>query len=81
MLAKPKGGDRPICLVPLLVKLWESVNGDTILAWETDRIGFWDDAVKGSSVLRAAGLRRLQAETASLFGEEFCFLLWDAEKF
>ena len=37
---KPKGGDRPICLVSLFVKLWESLHGETVLAWERDRIGF-----------------------------------------
>ena len=59
LIGKPKGGDRPICLVPLIVKLWETICGDTVLSWDKERIGFWDDAVKGSSALRAAGLRRL----------------------
>ena len=31
--------------------------------------------------MRAAALRRLQAETATLLGEEFVYLLWDGEKF
>ena len=54
LLLKPKGGDRPICLLPELLKLWETVEGDTVASWESERIGFWDDAVEGSSALRAA---------------------------
>ena len=64
-----------------MVKLWETVHGDTVLSWEANKIGFWDDAVKESCALRAAALRGLQAETASILGEEFVFVLCDAEKF
>ena len=81
LLGKPKGGDRPICLVSWLIKLWEATFDESVTEWEAERIGFWDDAVKGSSALRAAAMRRLRAESANLCGEEFAFVLWDAEKF
>ena len=81
LIPKPKGGDRPISLVSLIFKLWEVLNACTITKWEDEKIVFWDDAVRGSSALRAAALRRLRAEAASLMGEEFTYILWDAEKF
>ena len=81
LLRKAVGGERPICLAAGIVKLWEAIHFGTVDEWESSRAGFWDDAIKGSSALRAAALRRLEAETATLLGEEFCFVLWDAEKF
>ena len=81
VLIPKKIGDRPISLISLLFKLWESLNSSTITTWEKEKVGFWDDAVKGSSALRAAALRRMRAEAASIMGDEFAFILWDAEKF
>ena len=81
LLGKPKGGDRPICLVSWLIKLWEAFFDESVTEWEAGRIGFWDDAVKGSSALRAAAMRRLHAESAHLCGDEFAFILWDAQTF
>ena len=81
LLAKPRGGQRPICLVAMVIKLWEAIHSETILSWEEARVGFWDDAVRGSSALRAAALRRLIAEVAGEHQEAFLFILWDAEKF
>ena len=81
LIPKPKGGDRPISLVSLVFKVWETLNAGTITTWESERIGFWDDATRGSSALRAAALRRMRAEASSIMGDEFAFILWDAEKF
>ena len=81
LLGKPRGGQRPICLVAIIIKLWEAVHSETIMSWEEDRVGFWDDAVRGSSALRAAALRRLIAEVAGEHQEAFLYILWDAEKF
>ena len=81
LLPKPRGGERPICLVAMLIKLWEATHAGTVLSWEQARVGFWDDAIRGSSALRAAALRRLTAEVAHLNHESFLYILWDAEKF
>ena len=32
LLGKPKGGERPICLVAMLIKLWEATHADTVLS-------------------------------------------------
>jgi hypothetical protein len=81
LIPKPKGGDRPICLMAAITKLWECIHCGTVLSWEANRIGHWDDAIKGSSSLRAAAVRRLRAEVCTANGDEFLGLLWDAEKF
>ena len=49
--------------------------------WDEKFAGFWDDAVKGSSPLRAAILRSLRVEVAKILGYEAVGLLWDISAF
>ena len=42
---------------------------------------FWEDAVKGSSALKAGLDRRLMDEVAVLQGKETAAVYWDIEKF
>ena len=49
--------------------------------WDDKRAGFWDDAVKGSSPLRAAILRSLRVEVSALLGLEAVGILWDVSAF
>ncbi len=49
--------------------------------WDEKVSGFWDDAVKGSSPLRAAILRSLRVEVAKILGYEAVGLLWDISSF
>eukprot|EP00974_Lingulodinium_polyedra_P012448 1202076-Lingulodinium_polyedra.AAC.1 len=50
-------------------------------AWCSERAGFWDTAVAGSSALQAALRRSLGADVARLLGDEASVALWDGEKF
>ena len=62
LIGKPTGGDRPICLSSLFYVIWSSIRNRDINAWEDGYIRFWDDAVRGSSALRASLMRRLLGE-------------------
>ena len=44
-------------------------------------MNFWEDAVKGSSALKAGLYRRLLDECSVLLGMETVSLFWDIEKF
>ena len=44
-------------------------------------MNFWEDAVKGSSALKAGLFRRLLSECAVLVGKETVSIYWDLEKF
>ena len=65
LIPKPTGGDRPIALTTLIYALWTRIRQPYIREWETERAGFWDDAIRGSSALRAALLRRAADESAA----------------
>ena len=49
--------------------------------WQDAQCAFWDDAVKGSSALRAGILRALRMEVGSATYPERAVILWDAAKF
>ena len=42
---------------------------------------FWDDAIRGSSPLRAAALRYLRVEVSKILGFECIGILWDISAF
>ncbi len=65
----------------MLYRLWARLYGDPVSEWEAARAGFWDDAVRGSSALRAAIGRALQNELALSEGLSTVAVLWDLEKF
>ena len=58
LIGKPKGGERVVCILAALAKLWARVRRRTVVAWEAAKAGFWDGAVKGCYALRAVLLRR-----------------------
>ena len=78
---KPKGGDRPIALQTFLAVLWATTRAGPTAAWDAKHAGWWDDAIKGSSVLQAALRRRANAEAAWLLGNSCVEAQWDIENF
>eukprot|EP00975_Prorocentrum_lima_P015192 3221432-Prorocentrum_lima.AAC.1 len=52
-----------------------------MIEWEAEWAGFWDTAVRGSSALRAALVRRLAWEVAVAGGKDVVQVFFDAEKF
>ena len=81
LLPKPNGGDRPICLATLLYVIWSGIRSPGVKTWDAERAGHWDDAVRGSSALRAALKRRILDECAVLHGKCTAGIYWDVEKF
>ena len=67
---KPLEGERPIGLTAMLYRLALRLRKALVSEWDDKRAGFWDDAVKGSSPLRAAILRSLRVEVSTLLGLE-----------
>lgn len=81
MLGKAVGGTCPIALLPMVIRTWEHARRPIIRAWEATGAGFWDDALRGSSALRAAAVRLLWAEVARAEGDQCAAVFWDLEKF
>ena len=81
LIPKPTGGERPIGLTSPLYRVWSAMRKCMTSAWEIAHQGFWDTAIKGSSPLRAAILRELQAELCNWHGVSHSQVLWDMEKF
>ena len=81
LLPKPAGGERPIGLTAMLYRLLMKLKKSMLADWDEKLSGFWDDAVKGSSPLRAAILRSLRVEVAKILGYEAVGLLWDISSF
>ena len=81
LIGKPDGTDRPITLMPIVVRILFKMRGKKTQEWSSERQRFWDAAVKGSSALRATMLQKLMQEVAT--EEEWIrvSLLWDLEKF
>ena len=42
---KPRGGDRPIGITPLLAAIFLEIHGETITDWDEGRMNFWEDAL------------------------------------
>ena len=81
LMPKPAGGERPIGLTAMLYRLIMRLEKMLLAEWDEKFAGFWDDAVKGSSPLRAAILRSLRVEVAKILGYEAIGLLWDITAF
>ena len=81
LLPKPTGGERPICLASLLYVVWSGIRSPIVRDWDARRAGHWDDAVRGSSALKAALKRRILDECAVLKRESTAGIYWDVEKF
>ena len=70
LIPKPTGGERPIGLTAMLYRLALRLRKALVSEWDDKHAGFYDDAVKGSSPLRAAILRSLRVEVSTLLGLE-----------
>ena len=70
LIPKPDGGDRPIGVPPLMVALFFKSLTSFVLEWDEAAMDFGEDAVKGSSALRAGLYRRLKDERACALGAE-----------
>ena len=81
LLAKPSGGERPICLEPFVLRLflrqWQGY-GRT---WSLRFHGHWDDVVARSSALRAGLLRSMLDEAAVSAGFIAVEAFLDLEKY
>ena len=62
LLGKPGGGERPIGLLCMLLRLYARVRRPQTRSWSAKWAEHWDDAVRGSSSLRSALLQRLRIE-------------------
>ena len=81
LIPKPGGGLRPIGVTQLLCAIFLKSQSGFLEGWEEEHMKFWEDAVKGSSALRAGLDRRLMDEVAVLQGKETAAVYWDIEKF
>ena len=81
LIPKPSGGDRPIGLMPMLMRLFFRCYADVTRDWTMGKHGAWDTAIQGSSSLRAALKRALDIECAQVAEEIFGLILLDIEKF
>ena len=83
LLPKPQGGERCIGLVAWLVRFACTLRGHMFLDWASEAAGFGDDALKGSSALRAASLRAFGDEAVRALGGALVSvsILWDMAGF
>ena len=59
---KPDNTDRPLGLLPMMVRIWEKIRQPPMQAWCRERAGTWDQAVERSPALRCALIRCAMAE-------------------
>ena len=59
--------------------LYLKFQGDITTEWEDTRMKFWEDAVRGSSAIRAGLHRRLLDECAVAAGLPTLAIYWDLE--
>ena len=76
LLDKPGGGDKPIGIIPVLSALFLKCQGEITTEWDESKMNFWEDAVKGSSALRAGLHRRLLDECAVAMGIPTLAVYW-----
>ncbi len=81
LLPKPMGGDRPVCLASMFYILWSAARNPDVEPFEKGFVQFWDNAIKGSSALRATLERKLYDELHILEGDVAFGMYWDIEKF
>ena len=81
LMPKPTGGERPIGLNAMCHRLAVRLRKVMVASWDQKFCGFWDDAIRGSSPLKAAILRALRVEVSKLLGMDAIGLLWDLAAF
>ena len=80
-IPKPSGGHRGIALIDALYRLILAWQRPALAAWTAANVQFWDDAVKGSTPLRAALVRSTLLEAASKLQLPCALALWDIEAY
>eukprot|EP00973_Karenia_brevis_P070762 9836034-Karenia_brevis.AAC.1 len=81
LLQKPAGGDRPITLLAMVVRLLTRLWMPMVKSWARHQQLPWDTAKEGSSALQAAFDRASRDEIAYWEGRQACSILWDLKKF
>ncbi len=65
----------------MLYRLAMRLRKTMVASWDDSFAGFWDDAIRGSSPLRAAILRSLRVEASKILGLDAIGILWDLSAF
>ena len=81
LLPKPLGGERPICLLPLLYRIWARIRRKEVASWDGDKRGEWDYAAPGRSAMQAAAEAAWEQELIRWERGHLSTMLVDAEKF
>ena len=83
LTVKPNGKDRALGLLPWLVRLWAGARKAEATVWLEAADAPWDQAIKGSSALRAALLRSFADEMVLESGgaQHFVSCAWDFDGF
>eukprot|EP00969_Alexandrium_andersonii_P262728 11613893-Alexandrium_andersonii.AAC.1 len=71
-LPKPNGGERQICLLGMITRLWGRCRASLARQWDSSACQHWDKAIAGSSSLRAAIWRLAGDESCKLLGFQSC---------
>ena len=64
LVPKPTTGDRGIGSIPVVLRAWCKMRGNTPDQWCDEEAAFWDKAVRGSSALQVALHRCMEDELA-----------------
>ena len=75
------GGERPIGLLPINVRILDRLFYGELSAWCDSPHGFWDRAIANCSALRSAIHTSLMMETAHIMGISAGILFIDLQKF
>ena len=75
------GGERPIGLLPIIVRILDRLFYGDLSAWCDSAHGFWDCAIANCSALRSAIHTSLMMETAPIMGISAGILFIDLQKF
>ncbi len=81
LLGKSHTDDRPTAVTALLYAVYSAFRTCYTIEWDIGHAAFWDSAIKGSSPLRAAILRRLTAELAMDAHQDMVETYLDIKKF
>ncbi len=81
LIPKPDWSDRPITLLPILVRLYFKMRLCELNGWCEENQKKWDAAVKGKSAVRAALQELLMDEIAQCENTNRATIAWDLEKF
>jgi ribonuclease HI len=81
VIPKPDGGERLVAMMSMVTRVFFRSMRWRIGEWEAARAGFWDDAIAGSSALRAAVMRSYRMEVCGLLGASASMAFIDIEKF